>query len=44
MKIEYYLSTEYFKTRKQLEIETGLNDRTIRKKNKHIEKRKSSSI
>ncbi len=41
MKIEYYLSTEYFKTRKQLEIETGLNDRTIRKKISTLKKEKA---
>lgn len=41
MKIEDYLSTEYFKSRKQLVQETGLTDRTVRDKISALKKEKA---
>ena len=41
MKIENYLSTEYFKSRKQLASETGLTDRTLRDKISKLKKEKA---
>ena len=41
MKIEDYLNTENFKSRKQLESETGLTDRTIRYKISKLKKEKA---
>ena len=41
MKIEDYLSTENFKSRKQLEKETGLNDRAIRRNISNLKKEKA---
>lgn len=41
MKIENYLSTEYFKSRKQLASETGLTDRTLRNKISKLKKEKA---
>lgn len=41
MKIEDYLSTEYFKSRKQLVRETGLTDRVLRSKISQLKKEKA---
>lgn len=41
MKIEEYLSTEYFKSRKQLTQETGLTDRAVRDKISTLKKEKA---
>lgn len=41
MKIEDYLSTEYFKSRKQLVKETGLTDRVLRSKISQLKKEKA---
>lgn len=41
MKIEEYLSTEYFKSRKQLSRETGLTDRAVRNKISQLKKEKA---
>lgn len=41
MKIEDYLSTEYFKSRKQLSKETGLTDRALRFKISQLKKEKA---
>lgn len=41
MKIEEYLSTEYFKSRKQLTQETGLTDRAVRDKISALKKEKA---
>lgn len=41
MKIEDYLSTEYFKSRKQLTQETGLTDRAVRDKISALKKEKA---
>lgn len=40
MKIEDYLSTDYFKSRKQLSQETGLTDRTVRDNISQLKKEK----
>ena len=41
MKIEDYLNTEYFKSRKQLMQETGLTDRAVRQKISDLKKEKA---
>lgn len=41
MKIEDYLSTEYFKSRKQLSRETGLTDRAVRNRISQLKKEKA---
>lgn len=41
MKIEDYLSTEYFKSRKQLQQETGMTDRAVRNKISQLKKEKA---
>lgn len=41
MKIEDYLSTEYFKSRKELAKETGLTDRAVRSKISQLKKEKA---
>lgn len=41
MKIKDYLSTEYFKSRKQLVRETGLTDRVVRDKISKLKKEKA---
>lgn len=40
MKIENYLSTDSFKSRKQLANETGLTDRALRNKISKLKKKK----